>query len=85
MTNGADYADLFNSGKGVKKKDNSLNSIYVVGANFYGVGLLNTVHVLLAYVANSSLPKIKFPKVLFPLPVSPYNKILCIFYKIILT
>lgn len=57
VTSGADYADLFNSEKGVKKKDNSLNSIYVVGANFYGVGLLNTVHVLLAYVANSSLPK----------------------------
>lgn len=51
------YADLFRTGKNISKKDNSLSSIYIVGANFYGVGLLNTVHVLLAYVAKSSLPK----------------------------
>lgn len=55
------YADVFNSDKSIVSNKNSLNSIYVVGANFYGVGLLNTVHVLLAYAAHSAMPdNVKF-------------------------
>lgn len=49
------YADIFNSDKSIIVNRNSLNSIYVVGANFYGVGLLNTVRVLLAYAAHSAM------------------------------
>lgn len=32
----------------------NLNTIYVIGSNVYGLGLLNAVHVLLAYIANST-------------------------------
>ena len=34
-----------------------LRTIYVAGANLTGLGLLNTVHVLLAYIASSANPK----------------------------
>ena len=55
------YADVFNTDKSIVSNKTSLNSIYVVGANFYGVGLLNTVHVLLAYAAHSATPdNVKF-------------------------
>lgn len=49
------YADIFNSDKSIIVNRNSLNSIYVVGANFYGVGLLITVRVLLTYAAHSAM------------------------------
>lgn len=55
------YADIFKSDKPIDTSKNSLNSIYIVGANFYGVGLLNTVHVLLAYAVHSAMPdNVKF-------------------------
>ena len=44
------YEDIFDNSNDLAVK--SLNSIYVVGTDIYGLGLLNAVHVLLAYVAN---------------------------------
>ncbi len=52
--NGMSYEDAFDDGQ---ITDKSLNSIYVVGSDIFGLGLLNAVHVLLAFVANSADPQ----------------------------